>query len=331
MENNTHDADLGPQATAARLVAPGRGILAADESIRTMSQRLAAEGVEPTAENRRAYRELLVTADGLGETVAGVIFCDETLGSTLADGTPFGPACLDRGILPGIKVDTGTMPDADGVLITQGLDGLDARLEAAAGRGAAFAKWRAVIAVDSVRDRSLRENAAGLARYAAACQAHGVTPIVEPEVLCSGAHGLRECADVTEWTLTAVFEELDRCGVDLAGIVLKPNMVTPGLDGPPATASAVAEATLGLLGSFVPATVPGIAFLSGGHTNATACEYLAEINALGTNAPWALTYSFGRALVSDALHAWAQDGDTGAAQKILLANCARASASLSQR
>lgn len=325
-------ADL--TTTALTLVGSGRGILAADESIRTMTQRLEAEGIAGTEENRRRYRELLVSAPGLSDTVSGVILCDETMRQSVSRGAaPFPAECRRLGVLPGIKVDTGTtaLAGGRGALVTEGLDGLRPRLEEYVELGAAFAKWRAVIDVATASDYSVRVNAHALARYAALCQEQGLVPIVEPEVLSDGDHGIERCAEVTDRALAMLFEELDRQYVDPQGIVLKPNLVTPGLDGPPITAAEVAAATLPVLERRVPPTVPGIAFLSGGHSNEVACTYLAEVNRVaGDDAPWELTYSFGRALVSDALHVWGgEEHNVAAAEQVLLANCARASAAVS--
>lgn len=320
--------------TALTLVDPGRGILAADESIATMSQRLAAEGIEPTEENRRRYRQLLLTPDGLSTSVSGIILCDETFRQVVrgdGDVAAFPRAARDRGILPGIKVDTGTtmLPFGHGALVTEGLDGLRARLEEYVAMGGAFAKWRAVIDVAKATDYALETNAHALARYAALCQEQGLVPIVEPEVLCTGEHDIVKCEEVTDRTLGAVFAQLELQHVEPEAIVLKPNLVTPGLAGPAATPEQVAHATLRVLERQVPSTVPGIAFLSGGHDNATACRYLAALNAIAAGAPWRLTYSFGRALVSDALHTWAGDeANVDQAQQVLLANCARAAAAL---
>jgi fructose-bisphosphate aldolase, class I len=322
-------ADL--TAVAGALVCDERGILAADESIATMSARLSAEKVTPTEDNRRDYRELLLTASGLEDTVSGIILCDETFRQQLSTGETFPVAARRLGILPGIKVDTGTQvfEGASTATVTTGLDGLADRLAEYAGLGAAFAKWRAVIDVADPDGQALAANAEALAAYAGLCQQHGIVPIVEPEVLCSGTHDLSACADVTRMALAAVFDRLQDQAVDLAGIVLKPNMVTPGLDNEdaPAPPVVVAEATLAVLRDTVPTEVPGIAFLSGGHTNQAACQNLAAINQEAGDAPWQLTYSFGRALVSDALHAWAgAPGFVDAAQTRLLNNCRRASA-----
>jgi fructose-bisphosphate aldolase class I len=311
---------------AGRLTHAGRGILAADESIRTMSARLQNEGIPPSVTARRDYREILVTAEGLSEWVSGVIWCDETFGQALSDGRPFPLAARELGILPGIKVDTGTsaLPGRDGALVTEGLDGLDGRLASYADRGAAFAKWRAVFDVDTITPYTARANGHALARYAASCQAHGIVPIVEPEVLCTGDHSLGESARASRLALHAVFDELAQASVELSGIVLKPNFVTPGLDARAATARTVAAATFDVLRDEVPAAVAGIAFLSGGHTTDDACAFISQMNAV-TGRPWPATFSFGRALVSEALRVWAGVPDQAmAAQQALLGNCRRA-------
>jgi fructose-bisphosphate aldolase, class I len=291
---------------AARLVAAGTGILAADESIGTMSARLTGAGVEPTAENRRAYRELLVTTPGLAASVSGVILCDETLHQRVASGATF-PSALDAlGVLAGIKVDTGGVacPGLPGETITEGLDGLPARLAAYARAGAAFAKWRAVLRVTS-STAALRTNAHALARYAAACQEAGVVPVVEPEVLMDGDHSLQQCAEVTARAHAALLAELAAFAVDPAGMVLKPNMVVEGRDhARRSTAAEVAEATVDVLRP-LPSDLAGVAFLSGGQGPERATENLAAIAAHRT--PWPCTFSFGRALVDPALAAWAGD------------------------
>ncbi|GAA1127042.1 class I fructose-bisphosphate aldolase [Nocardioides aquiterrae] len=316
--------------TAQLMTGGGRGVLAADESIATMSSRLEAEGIPAGAATRRDYRELLLTADGLSDFVSGFILADETFGQELSDGRPFPEACRELGILPGIKVDTGTslLPGQGGALITEGLDRLGARLASYAERGAAFAKWRAVIDITTITEYAMHVNAQALARYAALCHQNGIVPVVEPEVLCGGDHDLATCARVSRLALSSVFEELAVAGVDLSGIVLKPNFVTPGLDAPAASAHVVATATLEVLLGAVPATVPGIAFLSGGHPTADVCAFLSELNALPER-PWNVTFSFGRALVSDALRAWAGDpANVTAAQRRLLDNCREAADAL---
>jgi fructose-bisphosphate aldolase, class I len=294
---------------AEQLVTPGKGVLAADESIGTMSSRLEKAGVEATAENRRRYRELLATTPGLADGASGIIFCDETLRQTFADGTPFAHAVHAMGILPGIKVDTGAepCPGLPGETVTEGLDGLPARLAEYALIGAAFAKWRAVYVItdELPSPGAVRSNANALARYAAACQAAGIVPIVEPEVLMDGAHPIQRCVDVTAAVHAAVREELELLGVDLAGIVLKPNMVIEGRDHPePASPERVAEATVEVLRAW-PDELAGVAFLSGGQPPERATANLEAMQ--HHRAPWPLTFSFGRALVDPALAAWRGD------------------------
>jgi fructose-bisphosphate aldolase class I len=291
------------------MMTPGKGILAADESIGTMSKRLQEAGVEPTAENRRRYRELLATAPGLSESVSGIIFCDETLRQTFSDGTPFAQAVTELGILPGIKVDTGAKPcpGLPGETVTEGLDGLRERLAEYAEMGAAFAKWRAVFKIDGDTPTrgAIRTNANALARYAAACQEAGIVPIVEPEVLMDGEHNRGVCRDVTSEVHTAVRTELALLNVDLAGIVLKPNMVLEGTAyARQSTPQEVAEITVGVLKAW-PGDLAGVAFLSGGQSPERATANLAAMQSHRT--PWPLTFSFGRALVSPALTAWRGD------------------------
>jgi fructose-bisphosphate aldolase class I len=317
--------------TALRLVSPGRGILAADESIATMSRRLENAGVEPTPQSRRDYRELLVSTPGLAQWVSGVILCDETLRQELRDGRPVPAAMANFGLEVGIKVDTGTSPlaGAPGETVTEGLDGLRARLAEYRSLGASFAKWRAVFAPASVTARGVAANAHALARYAALCQEAEIVPIVEPEVVMDGDHDRDRTAAVTRWVLERVFSELEGAGVDHRGLVLKPNMVVGGADRPADPCEQVAARTLEVLLDTVPAEVPGVAFLSGGQTNLMACANLAAINQAAQaagGAPWRLTYSFGRALVSDALAVWAgRPSREQAAQERLAANCERAS------
>jgi len=318
--------------TAAALVAPGKGILAADESIATMSRRLEAAGVPASAEARRDYRRLLLAAPGLRAWISGTILSDETFGQALADGTPFSAAAPALGLMIGIKVDRGThhLPFAGRGLITEGLDGLRGRLDGYRERGAAFAKWRAVFDPAALHWRSVHANAHALARYAAQCQEAGLVPIVEPEVLMDGAHPVAVCESATASVLAAVFDELDTMGVDLRGMVLKPNMVVAGTGCPVQSRPAeVAQLTLQVLTAAVPAAVPGITFLSGGQSNRQACANLAAISALACTddvAPWRLTFSFGRALVSDALYTWhGSDASIEAAQHSLAGNCRHAS------
>lgn len=290
---------------AAEMTAFGKGVLAADESIATMSSRLEKAGVAPSEESRRDYRELLSSTPDLSDGVSGIIFCDETLNQSFADGTPFPQAVRARGILPGIKVDTGAKPcpGLPGETITEGLDGLAGRLARYAEMGAAFAKWRAVY---TITDRtpsagSIASNANALARYAAACQEAGLVPIVEPEVLMAGGHGIETCATVTSAVHEAVREHLALLNVDLAGIVLKPNMITEGEDAPTASPEEVAAATVEVLRAW-PDDLAGVAFLSGGQPPERATANLAAMQSHPT--PWPLTFSFGRALVSPALAAW---------------------------
>lgn len=318
---------------AGSMVAPGKGVLAADESIATMSKRLEAAGVPASEAARRDYREVLLTAPGLSEWVSGIIFCDETLRQSLACGASFAEAARDRDIHVGIKVDTGvtTLPFADGAVVTEGLDGLRGRLTEYREIGATFAKWRAVLAPDRFSPRAAAANAHALARYAALCQEAGLVPIVEPEVIMDGTHDIDRCEAVTSEMLGTVFEQIEVMGADPAGMVLKPNMVVEAMgSGTQADPEEVARRTLRALRATVPAAVPGIAFLSGGQGNERACANLAAINAAADGdggAPWRLTYSFGRALVSDALRAWRGDpGNVAEAQAALAANCARASA-----
>ena len=295
--------------TAARLMAPGKGVLAADESIGTMSNRLRDAGVGPTAENRRSYRELLATTPQLSDTISGIIFCDETLNQTFSDGTPFPQAVKALGILPGIKVDTGARPcpGLPGETVTEGLDGLPTRLAQYAEMGAAFAKWRAVFVIseDTPTCGAIRANANALARYAAACQEAGLVPIVEPEVLMDGNHNRGRCIDVTAEVQTAVRADLALLNVDLSGIVLKPNMIIEGEDHKRrSTPAEVGEATVGVLRAW-PGDLAGVAFLSGGQSPERATANLEAMQEHQT--PWPLTFSFGRALVSPALAAWRGD------------------------
>lgn len=322
----------GLHKVATALVAPGKGILAADESIPTMSKRLESAGVSPAADTRRDYRQLLLTTPGLGNWISGVILSDETLGQNLPDGTPFGEAATALGIMAGVKVDKGVtpLPLSEGGFVTEGLDGLHGRLDACRERGAIFAKWRAVLNPARLHWRTVHANAHALARYAVLCQAAGIVPIVEPEVLMDGSHGIAACQAATTSVLGTVFGELDTMGVDLRGIVLKPNMVVSGTGHEDQAGPAeVAQGTLQVLAATVPPAVPGIAFLSGGQSNEQACANLAALNAqaaTGSAPPWRLTFSFGRALVSDALRTWhGVPANATDAQDKLAANCRRAS------
>ncbi len=303
---------------ARAMVAPGKGILAADESTGTIQKRLASIGVESTAETRRAWRELLIGAPGLGRHVSGIILYDETLRQSAADGRRF-VEVLDRaGVLPGVKVDRGAKPLAGhpGETVTEGLDGLRERLAEYAGLGARFTKWRAVLAIGPGQPSRacVSANAHALARYAALSQEAGLVPIVEPEVLMDGAHDLARCEAVTTAVLAAVFEELRGQAVRLEGLVLKPSMVISGTACPQRAGVAdVARATVRCLARTVPAAVPGIAFLSGGQGDVEATAHLAEMNRRGPH-PWELAFSYGRALQAPALKAWG-----GQAERVALA------------
>jgi len=293
------------------MVAEGKGILAADESTGTITKRLQAHGIESTAESRRRYREMLLLAPGAERHVSGAILYDETIRQSDSDGSPFPQALLARGILPGIKVDTGAKPlaGAPDETVTEGLDGLRERLEEYRDLGARFAKWRAVISIGDRRPTTgcVAANAHALARYAAICQEAGIAPIVEPEVLMDGDHSLERCAEVTERVLRAVFAALAEQGVAPEGMVLKPNMVMAGADHPEqATVGEVASATLRCLGRVVPAAVPGVAFLSGGQGADLATAHLQAMAERGPH-PWQLTFSYGRALQDDALDTWGGD------------------------
>lgn len=309
---------------ARTLVSNRRGILAADESIGTMSSRLEKVGVEPTEESRRVYRELIVTTPRLSESISGIILADDTFHQKLTNGRTFPEFLDDLGILTGIKVDTGAKPLAGATdeKITEGLDGLRERVAHYARLGATFAKWRAVITIGDALPsaRAVRANVHALARYAGLCQEGGLVPIVEPEVLMDGSHSLAQCQQVTTAVLEELFEELNLMQVQLDGIVLKPNMVVAGvgsLERPAVTD--VARATVDTLRATVPASVPGIAFLSGGQSPEKATQHLAAMQKLDP-LPWELTFSFGRALVGPALETWRGDeGKRVAAHKVLSA------------
>jgi fructose-bisphosphate aldolase class I len=295
-------------ATAAALVAPGKGILAADESSGTIAKRFTSIQVESTAEHRRAYRELLFTTQGAAEFISGVILYDETLRQRAADGTPLPEVLARQGIICGIKVDTGTVGLAGfaGEKITQGLDGLADRLDTYRELGARFTKWRAVITIgpDLPTLGCIQANAEALGRFAASSQAAGLVPIVEPEVLMDGEHPIERCDQATRDTLAEVFAALRRHRVRLDGMLLKPNMVLSGSDCPvQAGVAQVATATLACLRDGVPASVPGIVFLSGGQSDQAATAHLDAMNRLG-RAPWELSFSYGRALQAPALKAW---------------------------
>jgi len=296
--------------TARTLVAADKGLLALDESNPTCNKRFARLGVAETEDARRAYREMIVTTPGLGGCISGVILYDETIRQRLRDGTPFVKGILDAGMVPGVKVDTGKTNLAGHLAeqITEGLDGLRDRLVEYARMGARFAKWRAALAVtEKTPSRGCIEaNAQELARYAALCQEAGLVPVVEPEVLMDGAHTLERCAEVTEEVLRTVFIHLYTQRVMLEGMILKPNMVLPGLTCPKQeTVEDVADATVTCLLRAVPASVPGIAFLSGGQPGELASARLNAMNVrFKGRLPWALSFSFARAIQLPALEIW---------------------------
>ena len=296
--------------TAAALFADDKGLLAMDESTPTCDKRFAKLGIPQTEEARRAYRELIITTPGLGESISGVILYDETIRQKKKDGTPLLKVIADAGIIPGIKVDAGAkaMAAHPGEKITEGLDGLRDRLKEYAGMGARFAKWRAVIAMGEglPTHGCINANAQALARYAALCQEEGLVPIVEPEVLMDGEHTMERCREVTEETLHVVFNHLYEQRVVLEGMILKPNMVLPGLAClDQETVNEVADATVKCLLRVVPAAVPGIAFLSGGQSGELASARLNAMNVrFRGRRPWALAFSFARAIQQPALEIW---------------------------
>jgi fructose-bisphosphate aldolase, class I len=296
------------ETIARALVAPGKGILAADESFPTIEKRFKSIDIESTEDNRRAYREMLFTAPGIGEHISGVILFDETIRQSAADGTPFPKLIEQAGAIPGIKVDKGAkaLAGAEGEKVTEGLDGLRERLDEYRELGAKFTKWRAVIEIGDGLPSAycIHVNAHALGRYAALSQEAGLVPIVEPEVLMDGDHTIERCYEVTEATLEAVFNELFSQRVVYERMLLKPNMVLSGKEcreqAPP---EQVAESTIRCFRSVVPAAVPGIVFLSGGQSDEQATANLNAMNKLGPH-PWELSFSFGRALQAPALNAW---------------------------
>jgi fructose-bisphosphate aldolase class I len=312
------------ETVAQAMVAPGKGIIAIDESTGTIKKRFESVGVENTEENRRAYREMLLTAPGLGEHISGAILYDETIRQATKAGVPFTKVMRQAGIIPGIKVDMGAKPLAGfpGELVTEGLDGLRERLAEYARLGAEFAKWRAVITIgeDMPSSTCIEANAHALARYAALCQEAGIVPMVEPEVLMDGDHDIDVCYDVTEATLRSLFGALYEHNVMLEGTILKASMVISGKDCPEqADVDEVAESTIMCLKSTVPAVLPGIVFLSGGQSDEDATAHLNAMNQMGPH-PWPLSFSYGRAMQTAALHAWAKDmqGNFAAAQRIVV-------------
>ncbi|MEH1870026.1 class I fructose-bisphosphate aldolase [Nostoc sp.] len=319
--------------TAKMLVADNKGLLAMDESNPTCNKRFAKLGIPQTEEARRAYRELIITTPGLGEYISGAILYDETIRQQTPDGTPFVQVIINAGIIPGIKVDIGAkdMAGHPGEKITEGLDGLRDRLKEYVQIGARFAKWRAVITIaDGIPSRGCIEaNAQALARYAALCQEAGLVPIVEPEVLMDGVHSLSRCGEVTEEVLRSVFNQLYRQRVMLEGMILKPNMVLPGLTcSQQESVDEVADATVNCLLRAVPAAVPGIAFLSGGQSSELASARLNAMNlrfklrspTVGQSpSPWALAFSFARAIQQPALEIWqGKEANVSKAQQALL-------------
>jgi fructose-bisphosphate aldolase, class I len=314
-------------ATARALVAPGKGILAADESTGTIEKRLKSIEVESTEENRRAYREMLFTTAGIGDHISGVILFDETIRQSTRDGVSFTKVLEDAGVIPGIKVDKGakSLAGAEGEKVTEGLDGLRERLNEYRDLGAKFTKWRAVIDIGENRPSAycIHVNAHALARYAALCQEAGLVPIVEPEVLMDGPHTIDRCYEVTEATLEAVFNELFSQRVVYEGMLLKPNMVISGNEcSEQAGPKEVADATIRCFRSVVPAAVPGIVFLSGGQSDEQATANLNAINAGGPH-PWQLSFSYGRALQAPSLKAWQGDEANVQAGQDALAHRAR--------
>jgi fructose-bisphosphate aldolase, class I len=294
--------------TAAAIVAEGKGILAADESDGTIKTRFDSIGIDSTEEHRRAYRDLLFTTEGVEEYISGVILFDETIRQSSADGTPFPQLLESRGVIPGIKVDKGAKPLAlaEGETVTEGLDGLRARLEEYRELGARFTKWRGVISIGKSipSEYCVWTNAHALARYAALSQEAGLVPIVEPEVLMDGDHSIERSFEVTSRTLHAVFTELRDQRVHPEGMLLKPNMVLSGYDhSDQASHERVAEETIRCFKRHVPAAVPGIVFLSGGQSDEDATANLNAMNAIGPH-PWQLSFSYGRALQAPALKAW---------------------------
>ena len=309
------------ETIAQAMVAKGKGILAADESMGTIKRRFDSIKIESNDHNRRAYRDMLFTTKGIEEAISGVILFDETIRTAALDGTPFSQVLSKKGIMPGIKVDKGPVdiPGFPGEVVTEGLDGLRARIKEYKELGAKFAKWRAVITIgDGIPTTTcLKANAHALARYAALCQEGGIVPIVEPEVLLDGSHTIERCQEVTEQTLKVTFDELFQQHVYLEGMILKPSMVVSGKENSrQAGVEEVAQRTLQCLKRTVPAAVPGIAFLSGGQSAERATEHLNAMNSMGPH-PWEVSFSYARALQDPAIKAWkGEAGNVAAAQQI---------------
>jgi len=310
------------QSIAAALVAEGKGILAADESFPTIEKRFTGIDIESSEENRRAYRDLLFTTEGVEEFISGVILFDETVHQSASDGTPFPQLLESKGIVPGIKVDGGAKDLAlhDGEKVTEGLDGLRGRLKEYYEKGNRFTKWRAVINIgDNIpTEYGIKANADALGRFAALSQEGGFVPIVEPEVMMDGGHSIDRCYEVTARMLDALFGELKRASVDLTGTLLKTNMVLSGVDASErAGVEEVARRTVGVLKETVPDEIPGVVFLSGGQTDEQSTAHLNEMNKIGPH-PWELSFSYGRALQAPALDAWkGESSNVEAAQKAL--------------
>ncbi|MEX2393505.1 MAG: class I fructose-bisphosphate aldolase [Actinomycetota bacterium] len=310
-------------STARAMVAPGKGILAADESDGTIKKRFDSISISSTEDNRRAYRDMLFTTPGLGDHISGVILFDETIRQSTSDGTPFAEALAKSRMIPGIKVDTGSkaLTNFQGEEVTEGLDGLRGRLEEYFSLGARFAKWRAVINIgDGIpTSDAIKANAHALARYAALCQEAGIVPMVEPEVMMEGDHSIERCYDATVETLNQLYDEMYSMRCLLEGSILKTNMVLPGKKAAQqATPAQIAEYTLRAFRNTVPAAVPGIVFLSGGQDDVPATVNLNEMNTLGPHA-WELSFSYGRALQAPALKAWkGEASNVEAGQKELL-------------
>jgi fructose-bisphosphate aldolase, class I len=302
------------EKTARELVAPGKGILAADESFGTIGKRFEAVGIESSEESRRQYREMLFTTEGIGEFLSGVILFDETIRQEASDGRPLAQVLRDNGVIPGIKVDKSTvsLPLSPNEKFTQGLDGLADRLAEYKELGARFTKWRAVITIgEGIPTKScIDANAEALALYAAFAQEHDLVPIVEPEVLIDGDHSIEQCYDATEWMLHTTFDELHDHGVEFSGMLLKPNMVISGKDAPEqAGVEEVAQATVECLLRTVPAAVPGIVFLSGGQTDLQATQHLNAMNSMYEGLPWELSFSYARALQGQPMEIWGGNVD----------------------
>ena len=314
-------------AIAKKMVAPGKGLLAADESTGTIKKRFDKIGVENTEDNRRDYREMMFRTPVMKQHISGVILYDETIRQKAKDGTPLVKIIQDADSVPGIKVDAGAKPlaGAPNETITEGLDGLRERFQEYHRLGARFAKWRGVyeIADGNPSHDAIHANAHALARYAALAQENGIVPIVEPELLMDGAHTIERCEGVTEWILKEVFQELYYAGVKLEGIILKPNMIVPGMKcAKQNSAEEVAQRTVTVLKRCVPAAVPGIAFLSGGQSDLDATAHLDAMNKIG-GLPWALTFSYGRALQAAPQAAWAGKTDNVAKAQAAFTHRAR--------